>query len=138
MLLSFFRNLFARKQNQEMLHPLAAHITRYGYPNDETPDSLTAAGVGAFKDCRLIPASLAVSSDVEIRFRAAGIKPMDYVRLQLTSTCSITRRWDDRTAKTYKGRAVVGRCDIYCPRDENKSLDGLPVIAFAKAIQPTA
>ncbi|MEI8045601.1 MAG: hypothetical protein WCL11_29605 [Verrucomicrobiota bacterium] len=133
MLLSFFRNLFARKANTPMFHPISAHITRYGYPNDETPDSLTAAGYGAFKDNRLNPMSLAVSRDVEAHLVAAGIKPMDHIELQLTSTCSIIRQWADRTARSYQGKDLVGRIDLYCPNNELRDMDGKPVIGFRKA-----
>lgn len=104
-------------------------ITRYGYRNDETPDSLTEAGWGAWGN-RLRIGSLAVSRDVESLFKQAGVKPRGAVELILSNGQTLTLTWDDRTARSYKGKPLTGRFDIYCPNDEREALDGVSVIGF--------
>lgn len=122
----------SRPQTEQVFTPRKAvgFVTRYGYPTDSTPDSLTRAGLGAW-DNHLDSDSLAVSRDVEASFRASGIKPLAFVELTLVDGTRIRRRWADRTAAFYGGRRLVGRFDIYCPGDENKQLDGKSVISFS-------
>lgn len=111
--------------------PCTGRITRYGYIGDETPDSLTEAGWGAFNN-RLTPQALAISRDVEAAFTTAGIKPLGIVELYFADRPSIIRRWEDRTARNYRGKPLLGRYDIYDPRSRYKSLDGTPVVGFRK------
>jgi len=97
---------------------IAAFITTYGYQGDTTPDTNSANGIGAW-DNRLGPLFLAVSRDVEALFVKAGIKPRALVVIRLASGREITKHWDDRTAKSYKGKPLTGRFDFYCPDGKN-------------------
>lgn len=108
----------------------AGKITRYGYMGDETPDSLTEAGWGAWNN-QLTPKALAVSRDVEAAFRAAGIKPLDHVEIYLEDRPPIVRRWEDRTARQYNGKPLVGRYDLLDRDNKYRALDGLAVMGFA-------
>ena len=98
--------------------PYIGFITTYGYPKDTTPDRNSANGIGAW-DNKLSETSMAVSRDIEAIFRAAGIKPMSKVALVLADGTTVTKTWDDRTAKTYKGKPLVGRFDFYSPSGKN-------------------
>lgn len=114
--------------------PVQGRITRYGYPNDETPDSLTAAGWGAFGN-RLRASSMAISRDVEEKFRLVGIRPRDRVEICVDLRHNylwLERTWDDRTARSYQGKPLTGRFDIYCPQNQDRMLDGQHVVAFRK------
>lgn len=112
------------------MQPFLGRITTYGYKNDSTPDRNSAAGIGAW-DNRLGPVSLAVSRDVEAAFRKAGITPRSMIVLRLANGQEIEKRWDDRTARSYQGKLLLGRFDFYCPEGKN-SLDGQKVIGFKR------
>jgi hypothetical protein len=105
-------------------------ITTYGYRGDTTPDRNSAAGIGAW-DNPLGPCSLAVSRDIEARFRAAGITPRSKVALVLENGQTVVKTWDDRTAKAYKGKPLVGRFDFFCPSGHNPHQDQ-KVVAISK------
>lgn len=125
------RSLFRKPVEALPVLPIKGRITRYGYPNDETPDSLTQAGWGAFNN-KLTPMALAISRDIEEEFKAAGIKPLDKVEIFFNRTTSIVRRWEDRTARSYRGKPLEGRFDLYCPKDQLKEFDGVQVVGFRK------
>jgi hypothetical protein len=111
--------------------PAAAgdRITSYGYARDSTPDTNSAAGIGAFVSVaeaekikagevtpnRLQSGDLAISRDIEAQFREAGIQPGQMVRLKLADGTLHTGRWMDRTADVYNGRTLTGRFDVYSP-----------------------
>lgn len=104
-------------------------VTSYGYSNDETPDSNTQAGKSAIG--KLSPNSLAVSPDVEAKMKDQGIKIGDSVQLHLADGSTVTRIWDDRTAKQYKGKPLMGRFDFYSPNGL-ASQEGTQVVGFSK------
>ena len=108
--------------------PPIGFITTYGYPKDTTPDKNSANGIGSW-DNKLTETSMAVSRDIEAKFREAGITPMSKVALLLADGTQVTKTWDDRTAKSYKGRPLLGRFDFYCPSGKNK-FEGLQILAF--------
>lgn len=105
-------------------------VTSYGYSNDETPDSNTQAGKSAIG--KLSPDSLAVSPDVEAKMAQSGIKIGDKVELKLADGSTVTRIWDDRTAKAYKGKPLKGRFDFYSPNGIADQ-EGTQVVGFSKA-----
>lgn len=127
-------------------------VTSYGYPTDETPDSNSSAGIGAFvpsdeaakikrgesSDFKLRAGDLAVSPDIEQAFRGAGIKPGGEVMVQLATGEIRKVRWMDKTAQDediaagkVKGvtKPLRGRFDFYSPRGKNIS-DGTNVIGW--------
>lgn len=120
-------------------------ITSYGYANDTTPDSNSSAGIGAWvSDAeaerirageqtpnRLRTGDLAVSRDVERRFRAIGISPGDDVTIKLDDGTTQTGRWMDRTAESYNGKKLTGRFDLYSP-DGESPLNGKKVVDWWK------
>jgi len=105
-------------------------VTTYGYPKDTTPDRNSTNGIGAW-DNKLSETSMAVSRDIEAMFRKARIKPLSKLSLVLSDGTTVTRTWDDRTAKRYKGRPLIGRFDFYYPSRQNPN-EGKNVISFAK------
>jgi len=120
--------------SSSIVHPLSfpVFVTTYGYPGDTTPDSNSANGIGAW-DNRLGPLSLAVSRDVEAGFVKAGIKPRTLVVIRLADGREITKRWDDRTARSYKGKPLTGRFDFYSPDGKNP-WEGEKVVGFGKGL----
>ena len=106
-------------------------VTTYGYPKDTTPDRNSTNGIGAW-DNKLTETSMAVSRDIEALFRAAGIKPKSRISLLLENGTSVVKTWDDRTAKSYKGRPLVGRFDFYCASGRN-IFEGQKIVAFNRA-----
>jgi len=98
-------------------------VTTYGYANDDYGDSLTRAGMGAFEN-QLRPTSLAVSPDIEKRFKALGILPGEKVKLTLADGTQVVRTYDDHTATDEQaaklGLAPLrGRFDFYDPTGRN-------------------
>lgn len=100
-----------------MMTPIG-FITTYGYKGDTTPDRNSANGIGAW-DNKLSETSMAVSRDIEAKFRAAGIKPRSKVSLLLDNGQILVKTWDDRTAKSYRGKPLIGRFDFYCSSGKN-------------------
>jgi len=104
-------------------------ITSYGYKTDSTPDSNSAAGIGAWvsadeaaqikagKDTpnKLRAGDFAVSPDKKAQLRESGFKPGDLITLKLANGETHTGRWMDRTAASYQGRNLTGRFDVYSP-----------------------
>lgn len=120
-------------------------ITSYGYSGDTTPDSNSTAGIGAWVSSdeqerikngeitpnRLREGDLAVSRDVERRFRAMGIQPGDRVTVKLDDGTAQTGRWMDRTAESYNGKQLTGRFDVYSPEGPSP-LNGRKVVDWWK------
>lgn len=116
-----------------------ARVTSYGYRNDPTPDSNSAAGIGAFVPAaeqekikagqpspyRLQPGDFAVSPDMEARMRKAGVKPGDRVMFQRADGTSEAGRWMDRTSPSLKGRV-----DFYSPGGVRPD-DGAGITGFS-------
>ena len=111
-----------------IIAPWIGVVTTYGYKGDSTPDRNSANGIGAW-DNKLSPSSLAVSRDIEAKFRDQGIKPKGKVLLVLVDGTSVSKTWDDRTAKEYRGKALVGRFDFYTPSGKNP-FEGQGVVQF--------
>lgn len=105
-------------------------ITTYGYKGDTTPDRNSANGIGAW-DNKLSNTSMAVSRDIEATLRAANIKPRSKVSLLLEDGTTLIKTWDDRTAKSYKGRPLVARFDFYCPSGCNEH-EGKKILSLRK------
>ena len=129
-LLAWFHSLLHPHKMNPFI-PFSGRITAYGYPADSTPDSNSAAGIGAWDNHLVDGYSLAVSRDVEASFRAAGIAPMQTVELYLKTGDEITLCWDDRTAANYDGRPLTGRFDIYCAKHPSALVD-TGVVGFRK------
>jgi hypothetical protein len=128
--------------------PESSRITSYAYRNDETPDTNSSNGIGAWvpddeqkkiergedSPYKLKEGDLAVSRDVEARMRRAGIRPGDDVELQLKDGSSVLTRWMDRTAATYDGKTVTGRFDFYRAGQRTKHQnEAAPVVGFRRA-----
>lgn len=126
-------------------------ITSYGYSNDETPDSNSSAGIGAFVSReeqarikagemtpnRLRPGDLAVSPDIRKKFSEAGIKPGQQVTITYADGKTHTGRYMDHTADDNQAAKLGlsplrGRFDIYSP-DGKHPTDGSPIAAFQPA-----
>lgn len=100
-------------------------VTDYGQKDDAYGDSASlgqgnyAVPTGAW-DNPLSPSSLAVSPDIEEKFKAAGIAPRSPVQLKLADGTTVVRTWDDRTmqdadaAKKF-GAPLRGRFDFFNP-----------------------
>lgn len=120
-------------------------VTSYGYANDETPDSNSAAGIGAFVSDeeaaeiragkntpnRLKAGDLAVSPDIRAQFEAQGIKPGESVTVTYADGKKHTGRYMDHTADEWEGKKLTGRFDIYSP-DGKHPTDGAPITGFSK------
>jgi hypothetical protein len=124
-------------------------ITSYGYANDETPDSNSSAGIGAFvsdeeaariragEDTpnRLKPGDLAVSKDIRQKLQSQGVKPGENITLTYADGKTHTGRYMDHTADSWEGKALTGRFDIYSP-DGKHATDGQPIVGFSKGDKP--
>ena len=104
-------------------------ITSYGYQNDETSDSNTRDGRSAIG--HLSHDSLAVSPDIERQLKSEGISIGDKVQLKLADGSTIVRKWDDRTARQYKGKPLTGRFDFYSPNGHSDQ-EGSQVVAVSR------
>lgn len=111
--------------------PFQGRITAYGYPGDSTPDSNSAAGIGAWDNQLVDGYSLAISRDIEAAFTKAGISPKAEVTVYLKSGKELTLRWDDRTARKYNGETLTGRFDLYCKKKPTALVDSV-IIGFRK------
>lgn len=108
-------------------------ITDYGQSNDSTPDTLTSSGKSAIGQLR--PDSMALSPDLEAQMKAQGVKIGTPVKLTLDDGSEVTRFWDDRTAKSYNGRPLTGRVDLFTPGDQANPLRDRAVVAISPAEQ---
>lgn len=126
-------------------------VTSYGYASDETPDSYSAAGIGAFTTeadakgdrsapTRLRDGDVAVSPDVRSAFEAANVKPRDAVMVQLANGEVRRVRWMDVTASDADiaagkikrvSKPLRGRFDFYSAGGKH-SLDGMKVVKWWK------
>lgn len=104
-------------------------VTSYNFPNDPYSDSNSRNLIGAWNN-KLDKDSLAISPDIERKFKAAGIGKGDAVELTLADGSTVIRNWDDRTSQKLKGRF-----DFHSP-DGKQAKDGMAVVSFRKA--PTA
>lgn len=124
-------------------------ITSYGYASDETPDSNSSAGIGAFVSDeeaariragesttnRLQPGDLAVSKDIRQKLQSMGVKPGENITLTYADGKTHTGRYMDHTADEWGGQALTGRFDIYSP-DGKHATDGQPIVGFSKGDKP--
>lgn len=101
-------------------------VTSYNFPNDPYSDSNSRNLIGAWNN-KLDKDSLAISPDIERKFKAAGIGKGDAVELTLADGSTVIRNWDDRTSQKLKGRF-----DFHSP-DGKQAKDGMAVVSFRKA-----
>jgi hypothetical protein len=111
-------------------------VTHYNFPGDPYSDSNSRNLIGAWNN-RLDENSLAISPDIERKFKAAGIGKGDPVELTLADGSTVIRNWDDRTmqdAQAIKkfGKPLTGRFDFHSPGGKQKN-DGMAVVSFRKA-----
>jgi hypothetical protein len=114
-------------------------VTSYNFPNDPYSDTNSRNRIGAWNN-RLDDTSLAISPDIERKFKAAGIGKGDPVELTLADGSTMIRRWHDRTMQDEDaikkfGKPLTGRFDIHSPGGKQTN-DGMAVVSFRKA--PTA
>jgi hypothetical protein len=114
-------------------------VTSFNFPGDPFSDSNSRNRIGAWNN-RLDDTSLAISPDIERKFKAAGIGKGDAVELTLADGSTMIRRWHDRTMQDEDaikkfGKPLTGRFDIHSPGGKQKN-DGMAVVSFRKA--PTA
>lgn len=111
-------------------------VTHYNFPGDPYSDSNSRNRIGAWNNT-LDENSLAISPDIERKFKAAGIGKGDAVELTLADGSTVIRNWDDRTmqdAQAIKkfGKPLTGRFDFHSPGGKQKN-DGMAVVSFRKA-----
>ena len=111
-------------------------VTSYNFPGDPFSDSNSRNRIGAWNNT-LDENSLAISPDIERKFKAAGIGKGDPVELTLADGSTVIRNWDDRTmqdADAIKnfGKPFTGRFDFHSPGGKQKN-DGMAVVSFRKA-----
>lgn len=111
-------------------------VTSYNFSGDPYSDSNSRNLIGAWNN-RLDENSLAISPDIERKFKAAGIGKGDPVELTLADGSTVIRNWDDRTmqdAQAIKkfGKPLTGRFDFHSPGGKQKN-DGMAVVSFRKA-----
>jgi len=114
-------------------------VTYYNFPGDPYSDSNSRNLIGAWNN-KLDKDSLAISPDIERKFKAAGIGKGDAVELTLADGSTVIRNWDDRTMQDEQaikrfGKRLEGRFDFHAP-DGKGANDGMAVVSFRKA--PTA
>jgi hypothetical protein len=116
--------------------PPGSRITSYGYPDDETPDTNSANGIGSYtteadakgaRDAptRLRPGDIAVSPDVERELTSAGVKPRQEITVTLADGTTHRGRWMDRTRSD-----LTGRIDLYSP-DAKDARSGAKVVGWS-------
>jgi|688.fasta_scaffold11784_6 hypothetical protein len=134
----------SKSRNEGMWHvgdgKAVGKVTSYNWKGDPYSDSNSRNLIGAWNN-RLTESSLAVSPDVEARFKQAGIGEGDAVELTLADGTTVVRTWDDRTmqdeqARRKFGKPLRGRFDFHHPYDGPFEKDGMAVVSFRKA--PTA
>jgi len=111
-------------------------VTSYNFPGDPFSDSNSRNRIGAWNNT-LDENSLAISPDIERRFKAAGIGKGDPVELTLADGSTVIRNWDDRTMQDEQatrkfGKPLTGRFDFHSPGGKQKN-DGMAVVSFRKA-----
>jgi hypothetical protein len=111
-------------------------VTSYNFKGDAYSDSNSRAGIGAWNN-KLTENSLAISPDIESKFKAAGIGKGDPVELTLADGSTVIRNWDDRTMQDKQaiakyGKPLTGRFDFHSPGGKQKN-DGMAVLSFRKA-----
>jgi hypothetical protein len=115
----------------------AGKITSYGYEGDPYGGpKAKATKTGAFNDNELTNKSLAVSPDVQARFKEAGINPLEPVELTLEDGTKVVRNYDDHTASDQEARKLGlkplrGRFDFRSV-DGKQEKDGMRVVSFRK------
>ena len=92
--------------------------------------------MGAFNDNALTDKSLAVSPDIQARFREEGIKPMEPVELTLEDGTKVVRHYDDHTATDQEARKLGlkplrGRFDFRSTGGKQEK-DGMRIVSFRK------
>lgn len=132
--------------------PKGSKITSYNFRDDAYTDSNSRAGIGSFtkkdKAGNIVPGTglsedgMAVSPDVERKFREVGIKPLDWVQLELEDGTTIVKQWQNRTMQDAQavrkyGKPLTGRFDFYRRRDQDAHpMSGQSVVAFSLAEPP--
>ena len=111
-------------------------VTSYNFKGDAYSDSNSRAGIGAWNN-KLTENSLAISPDIESKFKSAGIGKGDPVELTLADGSTVIRNWDDRTMQDKQaiskfGKPLTGRFDFHSPGGKQKN-DGMAVLSFRKA-----
>jgi hypothetical protein len=111
-------------------------VTSYNFSGDPYSDSNSRNLIGAWNN-RLDENSLAISPDIERKFKAAGIGKGDPVELTLADGSTVIRNWDDRTMQDEQatrkfGKPLTGRFDFHSPGGKQKN-DGMAVVSFRKA-----
>jgi len=111
-------------------------VTSYNFPKDPYSDSNSRNLIGAWNN-KLDKDSLAISPDIERKFKAAGIGKGDAVELTLADGSTVIRNWDDRTMQDEQatrkfGKPLTGRFDFHSPGGKQKN-DGMAVVSFRKA-----
>jgi hypothetical protein len=111
-------------------------VTYYNFPGDKYSDSNSRNLIGAWNN-KLDKDSLAISPDIERKFKAAGIGKGDAVELTLADGSTVIRNWDDRTMQDEQatrkfGKPLTGRFDFHSPGGKQKN-DGMAVVSFRKA-----
>jgi hypothetical protein len=101
-------------------------VTSYNFPGDAYSDTNSRNLIGAWNNT-LDENSLAISPDIERKFKAAGIGKGDPVELTLADGSTVIRNWDDRTSDKLRGRF-----DFHSPGGKQKN-DGMAVVSFRKA-----
>jgi hypothetical protein len=117
--------------------PAVGTITSYGFEGDSYGGpKAKASNVGAFNDNALTDKSLAVSPDIQARFREEGIKPMEPVELTLEDGTKVVRHYDDHTATDQEARKLGlkplrGRFDFRSTGGKQEK-DGMRIVSFRK------
>lgn len=111
-------------------------VTSYNFPDDKHWDTNSRNWKGAWNN-KLTKDSLAISPDIERKFKAAGIGKGDAVELTLADGSTVIRTWDDRTMQDEQatrkfGKPLRGRFDFHSP-DGKQAKDGMAVVSFRKA-----
>lgn len=111
-------------------------VTSYNFSGDPYSDSNSRNLIGAWNNT-LTENSLAISPDIEKKFKAAGIKQGDAVELVLADGTRVVRNWDDRTMQDEEaikrfGKPLRGRFDFHQPGGKYEN-DGIAVVSFRKA-----
>ena len=111
-------------------------VTSYNFSGDPYSDSNSRNRIGAWNN-KLTENSLAISPDIERKFKAAGIGKGDAVELTLADGSTVIRNWDDRTMQDEQatrkfGKPLTGRFDFHSPGGKQKN-DGMAVVSFRKA-----